>query len=157
MSIKKIFENSNQDNDPNAGIDWQWKGHDKHEKKQEIPTDLPNTGLPIQYEKSYPKTLFKKTQAVKNAAQAFADYKSKTPTGRWGKSDKPFESSSPLSGFKHAHLDFDISMVYKIDGGKLKLYGLYSHDDLGTGTPGNINKQKSMGARFNNAVFEAYK
>ena len=34
MSIKKIFENSNQDNDPNAGIDWQWKGHDKQEKNR---------------------------------------------------------------------------------------------------------------------------
>ena len=43
---------------------------------------------------------------------------------------------------------------YKISGNVLYMYGVFSHDDLGIGQPANKNKQKSMGDKFNNQIFE---
>lgn len=65
----------------------------------------------------------------------------------FGGSDKPFKPFGPFKGLKHAHLSGDVSIVYAIHGSNpsiIDLYGLFSHDELGTGQPVNINRQKSM-------------
>jgi hypothetical protein len=47
----------------------------------------------------------------------------------------------------YAHLNNDLVLFYEIEGRDptvIKLYGVFSHDDIGIGQPGNIRKQKSL-------------
>lgn len=80
--------------------------------------------------------------------------------GIFGSTDKAFKSKgqfgSALPGIKHAHLTHDISIVYRISGRNphiVELFGLFSHDALGTGQPENIKRQKSMAKVFSNQEF----
>lgn len=77
----------------------------------------------------------------------------------FGKSDKPFinagiiQGSIPNETLLHAHLTHDISVVYSLTGKDpriMKLYGVFTHDDMGTGQPMNLKKQKSFSARLSN-------
>jgi hypothetical protein len=81
----------------------------------------------------------------------FLIFKKTNPSQPWGGSDAPFVSNGPigraLPKLRHAHLNRDISLFYTIEGRDptvIKLYGVFSHQDSGTGTPSNINKQKSL-------------
>jgi hypothetical protein len=47
-----------------------------------------------------------------------------------------------------------MSLVYRFANGVFYLYGIFSHRDLGTGTPANMQKQKQAGQKFDNQVFE---
>ena len=78
----------------------------------------------------------------------------------FGKVDKPFagdgflRNAIPNETLIHAHLTHDISIIYSISGKDpriLKLYGVYSHDEMGTGQPPNIKKQKQLASRLSNA------
>ena len=70
----------------------------------------------------------------------FRQFKSANPLAAYGKSDK---SSSPDGNFnaevpkiRHAHLTHDISIWYTISGKNpnvIRLYGIFSHDESGTG------------------------
>jgi hypothetical protein len=79
----------------------------------------------------------------------------------FGDSDKKFRSGgkfdSQLPNLSHAHLTHNLSIVYYLDRETqtLRLYGIYSHDDLGTGNPPNTNRQIQMGQRFANMKFDA--
>ena len=90
----------------------------------------------------------------------FVKYKTASPYQMFGSNDKPFRAggffSNAVPKIKHAHLTHDISVVYTVEPGPkpiIRLYGLFSHDDLGTGTPSNINRQKSMAAQFARQAF----
>lgn len=87
----------------------------------------------------------------------FLTVKRQNPLQPYGKSDKPFKSganfSNEVPGLAHAHITHDLSIVYRIESGQLYLYGFYTHDQLGTGTPANKNKQQSMAVRFANTKF----
>lgn len=76
----------------------------------------------------------------------------------YGDSDKRFRSgghfTNKISGISHAHLTHNISIVYRIESGILYLYGLYTHDDIGTGTPSNVNRQNQMATRWSNTNFK---
>jgi len=70
--------------------------------------------------------------------------------------DKPFAPNSPYSGLMHAHMDGDISVVYKLVGRNprhIKVYGFYSHEDLGTKPPRH-QIQQAVGNRLLSQVFE---
>jgi len=75
----------------------------------------------------------------------------------FGQNDKAFMSgghySKAVPGLRKAHLNLDISIVYKINGNIMYLYGFYKHDELGTGQPPNINKQSSMATQLANVSF----
>lgn len=66
----------------------------------------------------------------------------------FGSTDKKFKSSGnfgkEIRGVAHAHLTDDISIAYLVDGDNLNLYGVYSHDAMGTGQPANINRQQQI-------------
>jgi hypothetical protein len=47
-----------------------------------------------------------------------------------------------------------MSLVYRFANGVFYLYGIFSHRDLGTGTPPNLQKQKQSGQKFDNQTFE---
>lgn len=87
----------------------------------------------------------------------FMELKRHNPMQPFGASDKHFKSGwqfdDVVPGIKHAHITHDISIVYEYKNGEIYLYGFYTHDELGTGQPPNINKQKSMATRFANQTF----
>ena len=118
-----------------------------------------------------PEVVFKKTQsyadsiADKIAAtpglqakiDAFIAAKTADKMQAVGGSDTPFISAGPIGrampGLRHAHLTRDLSMVYTISGSKpsvITLYGVFRHAETGTGTPANVNKQKSFGKYLSN-------
>jgi mRNA-degrading endonuclease YafQ of YafQ-DinJ toxin-antitoxin module len=81
-------------------------------------------------------------ELLKRKLKEFLSKKAADPTTPISKSDYRFIGNLAQSGLSHIHLTFDISLVYDIRGNTLKLYGLYSHDDIGTGSPPNRNKQR---------------
>jgi len=100
------------------------------------------------------KTLKANPQVVKTFMQ-FKAAKATNPTAAFGSSDYPFRHSF-LKGYIHAKLTFDVSIIYSISGGDskvIKLYGIFSHDDSGTGQPPNLNRQQSLGKKLGNQQF----
>lgn len=90
----------------------------------------------------------------------FLQSKKNNPLQPFGKSDKPFTSiglwknAIPNETLLHAHLTHDISIIYSITGKDprvLKLYGVFTHDEMGTGQPANIRKQKQLAAKLGHA------
>jgi hypothetical protein len=77
----------------------------------------------------------------------------------FGGSDKKFRSDgnfgTRIRNVAHAHLTDDISVAYLIDGDRLNIYGVYTHDALGTGQPANINRQKQVATRWSNLDLDA--
>ena len=78
----------------------------------------------------------------------------------FGDSDKKFRSGgnfdARLPSISHAHLTHDLSVVYYVDRqtNTLRLYGIYSHDDIGTGRPPDMNRQQQMATRWANFKFD---
>ena len=76
----------------------------------------------------------------------------------FGSSDKRFRSDgnfgTQIRNIAHAHLTDNISVVYLITGDKLNIYGVYTHDVMGTGQPPNINRQKQIATRWSNLDFD---
>ena len=94
---------------------------------------------------------------VAKALDKFKSAKEQNMTTPYGGSDKPFSSDGNFQGLSHAHLTHNISLVYKLDSARnqFKLYGFYTHDDLGTGTPANLRKQATVGGRLRTQQFES--
>lgn len=92
----------------------------------------------------------------------FRQFKSANPLAAYGKSDK---SSSPDGNFsaevpkiRHAHLTHDISIWYTISGKNpniIRLYGIFSHDESGTGQPPARNVQRKLAKKMANQQFKA--
>ena len=97
---------------------------------------------------------YTKTKQVKEKLADFIRTKTENPQAQFGSKDRPFTREGNLSGYWHAGLNFDVSVIYKIgatNGEKtLDLYGVFSHDELGTGQPANIKRQKSNAEKFDN-------
>ena len=87
----------------------------------------------------------------------FLTAKRQNPNMPYGANDKPFiaggKFSTKIPKLAHAHITHDISIVYRVVGNTIYLYGFYSHDDLGTGSPVNRNKQDSMATKFSQMNF----
>lgn len=109
--------------------------------------------------------LFKETMAAKSRQypvieSKFAEFiasKESDKLAPYGKSDKPFKSFGVFEGLRHAHLTADVSIVYSISGSnpsEIRLYGLFSHDEMGTGQPVNIKRQKSLDKKLDSQVFK---
>lgn len=85
-------------------------------------------------------------------------YNGSAPDGtKFGDTDKKFKAggrfSDKIDGISHAHLTHDISIVYRIVGDSLYLYGVYTHDAMGTGTPPSTARQLQATARWSNSTF----
>lgn len=98
--------------------------------------------------------------SLRNKLEQFVKVKSQDPTESFGASDKPFKSggffTNAIPKLRHAHLTHDLSLVYALEGGSdpvIRLYGVFSHDDLGTGNPPNKNRQRNMSAQFAGQTF----
>ncbi len=97
----------------------------------------------------------KDTANILQKIKDFKDFKERNPVAPYGSSDKGFASSGIYKqylpkAFK-AHLTQDISIIYELSGRnptKVKLYGVFTHADLGTGQPANMKIQKNMAKRL---------
>lgn len=113
------------------------------------------------------ETLSKKIlSGNKKVADRVADFlkvKKENPMQPFGKDDLAFVGNNPVlknaipgETLIHAKLTADISIVYSVSGRDpwiLKLYGIFTHDELGTGQPQNIRRMKQAAARITNTVF----
>lgn len=89
---------------------------------------------------------------VLQALRNFIDFKRQNPLQQAGGKDRPYVGNGPLAGYVHAGLTRDISIVYTISGRDphvIKLFGIYTHQDTGTGTPGRPNLSKVVAASWN--------
>jgi hypothetical protein len=97
----------------------------------------------------------KDTANILQKIKEFKNFKEQNPLSPFGTGDKGFASSGIYKqylpkAFK-AHLSQDISIIYELSGRnptKVKLYGVFTHADLGTGQPANIKIQKNMAKRL---------
>lgn len=111
------------------------------------------------------ETFAAKTQsnpALKGKVEQFLQVKTADPTQLFGASDKPFRSggifANAVPKIRHAHLTHDLSMVYTVEGGAdpvIRLYGIFSHDDMGTGQPQNLNRQRGVATKFAGQSFSS--
>lgn len=102
-----------------------------------------------------PKNSNRIDASVIEALRRFFEIKRYDPYAEFGKNDKPFSHilAREIPGIRKANLSYDARLVYRVDRGIIFLYGIYSHDDLGIGTPPNINRQRSMTKTFKNMNF----
>ena len=95
-------------------------------------------------------------EPIRKKLRQFMHAKRLDPQQQWGPTDRQFVGDAPLGnigGLRHAHLTPDISIIYKVVNRTIFLYGFYTHDELGTGTPPKIPKQKTAATRFQNTRF----
>jgi mRNA-degrading endonuclease YafQ of YafQ-DinJ toxin-antitoxin module len=103
--------------------------------------------------KLFDKTFSKANQQVKSKFKDFLKWKEQNPLEKFGSSDYPFSGAGNLQGYWHAKLTFDVSIIYRQEKGVIYLYGVFSHDDIGTGQPSNITKQKQTKVKLDGQVF----
>lgn len=92
----------------------------------------------------------------------FIDTKRKAPHAPIeGGNDTPFTSSGLYGALKlwHYHINADLSVVYRVEDVSptrthIYIYGIYSHNDLGTGNPAKRQTQKNMVAGFGHTSFD---
>lgn len=105
-------------------------------------------------------------ERLKKQLSDFIKWKNKIPFNGsapgfqgFGDSDKRFNTKGNLTkggeNLSHAHLTHNLSIVYSVNqpNNTLTLYGIYSHDDLGTGNPPNMQRQQQMATRWANMKF----
>ena len=106
---------------------------------------------------------------LKKQVAAFIEWKNQYPFNGYlpgqypgfGNSDTKFKPTGnftlKIPGIAHAHLTPDLSIVYFVDRetSTIRLYGIYSHDAIGTGQPANPNRQQQMASRWANMTFDA--
>ena len=123
--------------------------------------------MPVYISDEFNKTIdkWKHLRAgIKKKIMDFVAHKSQYPCNGgqgsrcpgFAKVDKQFASGGTfdlpeIRNIAHCHLTGDISLVYLIRDGVINLYGIYSHDDIGTGQPANLNRQKQKAAQWTNA------
>lgn len=103
--------------------------------------------------KLFDKTFEKQQKPIKEKFKNFVLWKQENPNKPFGGSDYSFAKNGVLAGYSHAHLNRDLSLIYKFENGVIYLYGVFSHADSGTGTPSNVNKQQSLKSKLDNQNF----
>lgn len=103
--------------------------------------------------KLFDKTFAKTTKQIQTKFKDFINWKKDHPTEKFGSSDYPFTNSGNFGGFWHAKLSFDVSVIYKQEKGVILLFGVFSHDESGTGQPANLNKQASLRSKLDHQEF----
>jgi hypothetical protein len=111
----------------------------------------------------FKQTFANKSKSIPGLAEKFKDFqsfKSQNPGMPYGGSDHPMVSRGPLGReipkLRHAHLTRDLSVFYTVSGRDpvdVKLYGIFDHQESGTGTPANIKRQKSLATSLGGQKF----
>ena len=109
--------------------------------------------------KLYDDTTKNLDPTVKQKLESFKQFKKDYPLKPFGGTDRTLGlSHTPYGGMKlmHAHLARDAVLVYSIEGKdpiRLKLYGVFKHDDMGIGQPPNKRKSASMADKLSHQGF----
>jgi hypothetical protein len=172
MKIRDLFENTmplaiaeirKADEDPSG-----WKSFTLDEmisfmegpKKGKVGRAFAPPGPDVPSSVVDPGPEFKKTsERYPRAAAKYLEWirvKMENPMSLIGY-DKPFVAKSPYDGLMHAHMDDDVSVVYRITGKDprhIKVYGFYSHEDLGTTRPPKQKVQQIVGTRLKGQIFQ---
>lgn len=93
---------------------------------------------------------------VKEKVEEFMKFKAENPISKFGSKDGGFTNPAVFPGINHAHITRDVSIFYSVEGinpRKINMYGVFTHKQSGTGTPQNINIQKSLTKTMQNQVF----
>lgn len=93
---------------------------------------------------------------IKDKIAEFLRTKEENPMQAYGTSDYAFSHILAELGLRHAKLTPDWSLVYSVSGRNptiIRLYGVFSHDELGTGQPPSIKRQRGMKTQFSNQKF----
>ena len=122
---------------------------------------LPETVVRFKRSDEYLKTYQEKVlphPPVRAKFREFMEAKRNNPHHPFGSSDKTFSPSGfyhkEMPDLKHAHITFDLSVLYRVENNVIYLYGFYTHDELGVGTPRKINVQKSMSKKIAKTQFD---
>lgn len=114
----------------------------------------PTRNMPLARASDMLTDTLQKHGALREKLAAFLQTKLADHMASFGASDKHYASKGSFGslgiGLKHAHLTHDISVVYRIHGNPptIDIYGLYSHDESGTGTPPNMKRQKALASKI---------
>lgn len=90
----------------------------------------------------------------------FRKIKEKNPMQPFGSRDAAFNGEGNFNRavpkMRHAHLMHDLNLCYTVMGKDptiIRLYGVFKHDELGTGQPANMKRQKSVATSMANQSF----
>lgn len=127
----------------------------------EIPVD-PNKVVFRRAEPLYFETkarLIDRNESLRNGLHKFMHQKRINPLAQINPSDRLFSPqgffSKLVPGIRHVHMPGgDISLVYRVNGKIVYLYGFFSHKQLGTSTPANLRIQQNMATQFKNLTFK---
>lgn len=117
----------------------------------------------FQWCKLFKDTFTEKARANPGLPAIFNEFiqaKTQEPTKPFGAKDSLFGGKGPLTGIpklRHTHLMHDLNLCYTIlgkDPTVIKLYGVFKHDELGSGQPNNISRQKGAITTMANQTFE---
>lgn len=116
-----------------------------------------------------PSALFRETFTKKAAEnpgleeqfQKFVETKSQDHMAPFGSKDTNLKGTgnfgTVIPKIRHAHLMNDLIVFYKLSGANptlIDLYGIFTHDESGTGQPANIKRQKILAKKFSNQTFD---
>ena len=117
----------------------------------------------FQWCKLFQDTFTEKAKLNPELNKTFKEFlilKSQNPTQPYGSRDASFSGegnfNKAVPKLRHAHLMHDLNLCYTISGKDptlIKLYGVFKHDELGTGQPANIKRQKSVATAMANQTF----
>lgn len=120
----------------------------KSKRPQPVDSETATPNLMVQRTKTFDDSLakFKHNQLVIKKLKSFIEFKTQNPRDPFGGKDYPFKGDGPLKGIGHAALTGDVRILYRIHWGNeppvLQLLMVARHDDIGTGNPPNIKRQK---------------
>ena len=94
---------------------------------------------------------------LQDRVTAFIQAKIINPGMSVGTHDKFFAPNgffaTAIPKVRHAHIFHNVIIVYTLNNNQLRLYGVYNHDDLGIGMPGNRRLQKQKAKELSNLRF----
>lgn len=121
-------------------------------------SDKSTSNVVFQYGPLWDESLadaIKDTPNIVQKIKEFTAFKSQNPVSSYNVGDRPFKGEGIYRQYLpkavKAHLTRDISIIYELSGRNpivIKLYGVFTHADLGTGNPANLKIQKNMAKRL---------
>jgi hypothetical protein len=104
---------------------------------------------------SYESMLERHGVTLIDKLKQFIERKKDNPMNSFGSRDKPFtghmRDAVPGEVMMHVHLLHDANLLYTLTGADtkvIKLYGIFTHDDIGTGQPQKDNIQRNYAAKL---------
>jgi len=109
----------------------------------------------------FDETLKTHGSAVLKTFIDFKKTKEANAMASFGSKDRPFIGTGPFGSIKpriiHAGITRDISLLYSVTGQNphvINLYGFFTHEESGTGTPAKTSTQKALAQKISNQTMK---